>query len=79
MATITRYTDMNATQPVATTTFDSYDALGRLTQLTNRSAAAMINYRWQLDIGDRLVQSVSTLDGTITYQSDADDEEQSVS
>jgi len=78
IATITRYTDMSATQPVATTTFDSYDALGRLTQLTNRNTATMINYRWQLDIGDRLLQSVSTLDGTITYQSDADDEESSV-
>jgi len=52
MATITRYTDMSGTQPVATT-FDSYDALGRLTQLTNRTTTTMINYRWQLDIGDR--------------------------
>ena len=78
-SSIGRYADAGATQPLVTTTYDFYDALGRLTQMTHQLATTLVRYTWQLDVGDRLTQSGSTGDGTTTYGDDSDDEDTSVS
>src|SRR5262249_34302956 len=71
---IGRYKDPGGTQLVAGTTFDVYDGLGRLSQMTHQNASQVLGiYTLTHDAGDRLVQTKSP-DGISSYGYDAVDQ-----
>jgi YD repeat-containing protein len=67
---ITRYADLAATKLVATSNY-AFDAAGRLTNLDHvQGATTLAGYSWTYDVGSRITQFTSVVDGTVTYNYD---------
>jgi RHS repeat-associated protein len=70
LTNLTRFSDLNATQTVATTSY-TYDQSGRLNQLTHsRNSNPLADYRLSYDATNRLTQ-LGTQDNTTNYSYDA--------
>ena len=73
MTGISRYSDLNGTTEVASSTY-TYDDAGRLTNLTHgRDGEVLSAYDWAYDKANRITQAVSP-DGVSDYSYDKSDQ-----
>jgi RHS repeat-associated protein len=71
LVSLTRYADLAGTQLVAQSQY-TYDQAGRLRGLSHfRGQTTFVEYTWNFDAANRMIQYINSVDGTADYTSDA--------